>query len=82
MKWKIDPDPKINDTRTITKFAWFPVTACNIREQWDNKEHEQWHNKEQLCKVWLETYKQEQRYVHKSSVHGWYEGWIEVNNYI
>lgn len=76
MRWISNPDykPSIGDTRYIMKFALLPVYA--------------WSDSEKLrYKVWLEFYRQEQRYkevLHYFSGFGVValEQWVNINNYI
>lgn len=69
MIWKIKTEPKIGATRDVKKFAWYPVIAWHVLEGWD-------------CKVWFETYIQEQMYVKEEDMMEDTYYWVKVKNYI
>lgn len=76
MKWISNPDykPRVGDTRHVMKFAFLPTYAWSYADSL-------------RYKVWLEFYKQEQRY---KEVPHYFSGvgvvaleqWININNYI
>ena len=76
MKWAIYPktEPKIGDVRDVKKFAWLPVIAWSVYQECE-------------CRVWLETYMQEQEYLSGYEVLPdigvvKQNNWVKVKNYV
>jgi hypothetical protein len=76
MKWKLYPktESKIGDVRDVKKFAWFPVIAWSVFEECE-------------CRVWLQTYVQEQMYIRRYTALPHIgvvkeNNWVKVKNYV
>ena len=58
MKYKLKKPPKVNDVRSVKKYAWLPAIAYSPIN-------------EDKYLIWLEKYLQNQKYVIGLTFHGW-----------
>jgi hypothetical protein len=72
MKWKVKKEPKHGAERWRTRFAWWPINACD----YNNEDDRYW--------IWLQLYNQRQKYSVSYDVIAGVSvmRWIKIENYI